>query len=85
MWMLRRLLGRIGVGVVLAIAAARAPDVSAPIVQAARAPAMCQPLHDGMWRGEIVQLAPRPHLINVSLTPPNMMTIMIGCGSPKRT
>ena len=87
MWMLLRLLARIGVGVALAIAisAARSVVDEAPIAHAVSTPAGCQPIQDGMWRGETLPLLRRPHLINVSLTSPNMMSIMIGCGSPKRT
>ena len=87
MWILLRLLGRIGVGIALAIAiaAARSAGGDAPIAQAVRAPAGCQPLQDGMWRGETVPPVPHARLVDVSLTAPNMMPIMFGCGSAKRT
>ena len=85
MWILLRLLARIGIGVALAIAiaAARTAGGDAPIAQAVRAPGGCQQMQDGMWRGETVP--PRAHFVDVSLTAPNMMSIMFGCESQKRT
>jgi hypothetical protein len=87
MWILLQVLARIGLGIGLAIviAAARSVAGDAPIAQAVRAAAVCQPIEDGIWRGETVPPMPHARLVQVSLTVPNMMPIMFGCGSAKRT
>lgn len=82
-----RLVLQIGLGIVLAagIVSAQASFADTLPVQHARAEVACQRFNDGLWRGDIPQLVSRPRVIHTALTQPNMMTIMIGCGSAKRT
>src|SRR5579872_5663310 len=87
MVVLLRLMLQISLGIALAVGVVsvqRSP-ADEPRPQPVRAEASCQPLNDGLWRGGTVQLTPRPHLMHVSLTRPNMMVIMNRCASVKRT
>ena len=88
MTMLSRLILQIGMGIALAavVVSVQATVAASPPVQHAKADVACQPIGDGLWRGDTPpQLASRPRVIHTGLTQTNMMTIMFGCGSPKRT
>ena len=88
MTLLSRLILQIGMGIALAAAvvSVQATLAASPPVQHVRADVACQPIGDGMWRGGTPpQFLARPRVVHVTLTEPNMMPIMIGCGSAKRT
>ncbi len=88
MTMFSRLILQIGMGIALAagVVSVQATVAASPPVQHAKADVACQPIGDGLWRGDTPpQFLPRPRVVHVTLTEPNMITIMIGCGSARRT
>ena len=87
MTMFLRLILQIGMGIALAagVVSVQATLADTPPVQHAKAGIACQRFDDGLWRGGTPQFVSRPRVIHTGLTQSNMMTIMFGCGSAKRT
>lgn len=92
MTVLLRVMLQIGLGVALAagVVSVRGSMADSLPLQHAKADVACQPIGDGLWRGDTPQFASRPRVIRTEfnqtgLTQTNMIAIMFGCGSPRRT